>query len=415
MKNKTYIGALAVVVAALLWSLDGIFLRPNLHTLPSTLVVFLEHLLGFIVLTPFLIMYAHEMKWISKKQWGAIFWVSLFGGALGTTFITKALFLTGFKDVSVVILLQKIQPIFAIILASIFLRERFPKRFYAYAILAVISGYFVAFKDPLQIMSLPATTFLTILFALLAAFSWGSSTVFGKYSLKNINHGLLAALRFGLTALLMLIPAIFFSQQAWLAIEARHWLILVTVVFTSGSTAIFLYYWGLKKIPASIATLCELSWPVSALLFDYFFNHNVLSPTQIIGAVVLVFVVYKSTALVKSHHITGTVIEGKNKGKEVDMQTANLLTTRAGKLPKGLYTCAVTWEGHSYQGLLYYGYNSLSGEDCLETHILNFSGDIYGKNIKVKTDKYLRLPKKFKNIKDLMERTKKDLELIKKI
>jgi len=415
MKNKTYLGALAVVAAALLWSLDGIFLRPNLHTLPSTLVVFLEHLLGFIVLTPFLIMYAHEMKWISKKQWGAIFWVSLFGGALGTTFITKALFLTGFKDVSVVILLQKIQPIFAIILASIFLRERFPKRFYAYAVLAVIAGYFVAFKNPLQIMSLPATTFLTILFALLAAFSWGSSTVFGKYSLKNINHGLLAALRFGLTALLMLVPAIFFSQQAWLAIEARHWLILIIVVFTSGSTAIFLYYWGLKRIPASIATLCELAWPVSALLFDYFFNHNILSATQIIGAIVLVFVVYKSTALVKSHKITGTVIEGKNKGQEIGMRTANLLTARADKLPKGLYTCAVTWEGHSYQGLLYYGHNSLSGEDCLEAHILNFSGDIYGKNIEIKTDKYLRLPKKFKDTKDLMERTKKDLELIKKI
>jgi len=40
---------------------------------------------------------ASTKKTISKKQWLTIFWVALFGGALGTTFMTKALFLTGFK------------------------------------------------------------------------------------------------------------------------------------------------------------------------------------------------------------------------------------------------------------------------------------------------------------------------------
>ena len=52
--NKIFIGALAVVVAALLWSLDGTFLRPHLTSISPTLVVFLEHSLGFIILLPFL-------------------------------------------------------------------------------------------------------------------------------------------------------------------------------------------------------------------------------------------------------------------------------------------------------------------------------------------------------------------------
>ena len=105
-KNKIFVGALAVVVAALLWSLDGIFLRPHLASVPSTLVVFLEHSLGFIILFPFLFIYKSELKKITKKQWLTIFWVALFGGALGTTFFTKALFLTGFVDVS----LSRISP-----------------------------------------------------------------------------------------------------------------------------------------------------------------------------------------------------------------------------------------------------------------------------------------------------------------
>ena len=115
MKNKIFVGAVAIAIAAILWSLDGTFLRPKLYTLPSTLVVLLEHLLGFIVLSPFLVIYRKQIKNIKKKQWIAIFWVALFGGALGTTFITKALFLTGFHDISVVILLQKFQPIFLIL------------------------------------------------------------------------------------------------------------------------------------------------------------------------------------------------------------------------------------------------------------------------------------------------------------
>ena len=120
MKNKFFLGSLAIVVAALLWSLDGTFLRPGLFSLPSPLLVFLEHLLGFVVLAPFLFIYRTLLKEINKKSWAAIFWVALFGGALGTTFFTKALFATGFVDISVVILLQKFQPIFAIILAAIF-------------------------------------------------------------------------------------------------------------------------------------------------------------------------------------------------------------------------------------------------------------------------------------------------------
>ena len=285
MKNKIFIGAMAVAGAALLWSLDGIFLRPRLASISPTLVVFLEHSLGFIILLPFLFIYKLELKKITKKQWLTVFWVALFGGALGTIFFTKALFLTGFVDVSVVILLQKFQPIFAILLSAIILRERFAPKFYIYALLALVGGYFVTFKDPTSINFGSATVMIAV-FSLLAAFSWGSSTTFGKYSLKNINYGLLTALRFGFTVIILLIPAIkYFSTLS--SIKASVWGTLAIIVFTSGAVAMYLYYYGLKKIPASLATLCELAWPFSAIIFDYFFNHSVLSVTQITGAVVL--------------------------------------------------------------------------------------------------------------------------------
>ena len=406
-KNKIFIGALAVVVAALFWSLDGIFLRPQLASLSPTLVVFLEHSLGFIILLPFLFIYKSELKKITKKQWGTIFWVALFGGALGTTFFTKALFLTGFVDVSVVILLQKFQPIFAILLSAIILRERFPAKFYIYTTLALIGGYFVTFKNPSSINFGSATTMMAI-FSLLAAFSWGSSTTFGKYSLKNINYGLLSVLRFGFTIIIMLIPAIkYFSTLP--SIESGVWRTLIIIVFTSGAVAMYLYYYGLKKIPASLATLCELAWPFSAVIFDYFFNHNILSATQIIGAIVLVIAVTLATRLNKTKIISGIVLTGNNNGEKTGARTANLDIGLAKNLAKGLYSCKVDLNGIFYRGLLYYGFNSLTNKDCLEIHILEFNGNIYGKKITASTERYLRFPKRFKNVEKLSEQIKKDL------
>lgn len=406
-KNKIFIGALAVVIAALLWSLDGIFLRPRLASVSPTLVVFLEHSLGFIILLPFLFIYKSELKKITKKQWGTIFWVALFGGALGTTFFTKALFLTGFVDVSVVILLQKFQPIFAIILSAIILRERFPAKFYVYATLALIGGYFVTFKDPTSI-NFGSATAMMALFSLLAAFSWGSSTTFGKYSLKNINYGLLSALRFGFTVIIMLIPAMkYFSTLSSVPFDV--WRTLAIIVFTSGAVAMYLYYYGLKKIPASLATLCELAWPFSAVIFDYLFNHNILSTTQIMGAIILFIAVTLATRLNKTQTISGIVLTGHSNGEKVGARTANLDISLAKDLPKGLYSCKVDLNGAFYRGLMYYGINSLTNEDCLEIHILEFSGDLYGKKITAITERYLRFPKRFKNVAELSEQIKRDL------
>ena len=122
----------------------------------------LEHSLGFIILLPFLFIYKSELKKITKKQWGRfsgwlyseVLWVLLF--------FTKALFLTGFVDISVVILLHEFQPIFAILLSAIILRERFPAKFYIYAFLALVGGYFVTFKDPSSINFGSATTIMAV-------------------------------------------------------------------------------------------------------------------------------------------------------------------------------------------------------------------------------------------------------------
>jgi drug/metabolite transporter (DMT)-like permease len=78
-------------------------------------------------------------------------------------------------------------------------------------------------------------------------------------------------------------------------INSTQWVIFAIIGITTGSGAIFLYYFGLTRIRAMLATICELCFPVSAIIFDYFINDKILTPVQWISAAVLVFAILKLT------------------------------------------------------------------------------------------------------------------------
>jgi drug/metabolite transporter (DMT)-like permease len=76
-------------------------------------------------------------------------------------------------------------------------------------------------------------------------------------------------------------------------VDRNEWLIFLLIGLTTGSGAIFLYYYGLRKVKAMIATICELCFPISAILFDYLVNHKVLSLVQWLSAGVMLFAIVR--------------------------------------------------------------------------------------------------------------------------
>ncbi len=63
---------------------------------------------------------------------------------------------------------------------------------------------------------------------------------------------------------------------------------ILVIGLTTGSGAIFLYYFGLTRVRASVSAICELCLPLSAILLDYLINGSVLRPWQWLGAATLV-------------------------------------------------------------------------------------------------------------------------------
>lgn len=295
-KKIKIISAIMIALAAVLWGLDGVVLTPRLSNLNVVFVVFMLHALPFVLMNAFFFKHYKKLKKLDKKALISLLLVSVLGGSLGTIAIVYALFLVNFQNLSVVVLLQKFQPMFAIIMAVLILKEKISRNFFLWCIVAIIGGYFLTFDLNLPSIQTDSNTIKAALLSILASFSFGSSTVFSKSLLNKLDFDTATFFRYGLTTLILLPVVILLGRLGdFQLITPTNWLIFGIIALTSGTVAIMLYYYGLKNIKASHATLLELFFPISAIVFDYFINGTILSAVQWISATIMIFAIIKAS------------------------------------------------------------------------------------------------------------------------
>ncbi len=297
---KNYTGPILIIIAALLWAFDGL-IRQHLYSLSPITIIFFEHLIGLIILSPFVFSYVLKTK-LTKREWWLIILIAILSGLLGTLWFTTALGKVHFITISVVFLLQKLQPIFAISTAAIFLKEKLDKRYIKWALLAIIAAYFVTFKNGIVNLQTGEGTIVAALYALGAAFAWGSSTTFSKMLLGKVDSKVSTFYRF-LFTIIVALPFVFLYGRSGVnfAIPSTtefSWLILIAI--STGMVALLIYYKGLSKTSVHVSTILELTFPFIAIILDMIVNHTVLSFTQWIASILLVFAIYQIAKLRES-------------------------------------------------------------------------------------------------------------------
>lgn len=287
-------GTIAVSISAILWGFDGVVLTPRLFNLNVSYVVLILHLIPFLLMNLFLFNQYKQLKNFVRQDFILFAMVAIFGGSIGTMTIVKALFLVNFEQLSVVVLLQKLQPIFAILLARILLKEKIRKHFALWASIAISASYFLTFGLNLPNLNTDSNTAEAAMYALLAAFAFGSSTVFSKKILLNHNFVTATFFRYMFTTIFMLIFVLISGYYTEIYnTTSSNWLYFILIGITTGSGAIFIYYYGLRRVKAIVATMSELLFPISAIIFDYLINDSLLSPVQFISAGIMVFALIK--------------------------------------------------------------------------------------------------------------------------
>jgi len=275
-----------------MWAFDGI-IRRSLFTLPSITIVFYEHLFGAVILLPYFIR-TFNKEGLTRKEFFLLLFISMFSGVLGTLWFTTALLKTSFISFSVVYLIQKLQPIFAISAAAIVLKEKITKSYIKWAVLALIAAYFVTFKNGYINFATGTGTIIAALYALGAAFAWGSSTAFSKLALIKRPSMYITSLRFLLTAILGLGMVFVFGQSKSLASPTFSQLSrFLLIAVSTGMVSVAIYYRGLKKVQANVSTILELVYPLLAVFIDATLYKSFLAPTQYLAGGVLLFAIYK--------------------------------------------------------------------------------------------------------------------------
>lgn len=114
-----------------------------------------------------------------------------------------------------------------------------------------------------------------------------------------------------------------------------------------------------------------------------------------------------------SYSLTGTVVEGFHVGRTLNFPTANMRPDDPFKLipERGVYAVWVKLDGKRYMGMLNIGTRPTvnnGSNRTIETHILHFSQNIYGKRFTIELVERLRSEKKFNSLRDLQDQLEKD-------
>lgn len=111
--------------------------------------------------------------------------------------------------------------------------------------------------------------------------------------------------------------------------------------------------------------------------------------------------------------VSGKVVLGLQNGRTIGVPTANVEYSRYKLLPKnGVYMGYTTVDGTPFKSVINVGANpTLSAKKVtVESHILDFNGDIYGKTVKVQFIERIRDDITFKNLFELKNQIQKDIQ-----
>lgn len=112
------------------------------------------------------------------------------------------------------------------------------------------------------------------------------------------------------------------------------------------------------------------------------------------------------------HTLTDTVHSGYHLGTKLSAPTINMFFPDGVIIPKyGVYAAKVYIGNESYTAVTNIGVRPTVGNDnrvSVESHLLDYSGNLYGRQVRLEFYKYLRAELKFDNLAQLAEQIKKD-------
>jgi riboflavin kinase/FMN adenylyltransferase len=110
------------------------------------------------------------------------------------------------------------------------------------------------------------------------------------------------------------------------------------------------------------------------------------------------------------YFLDGTIVEGRKRGKTIGFPTANMVTDNELIPPHGVYATTTTIDGLVHAGLTNIGVRPTfdETEPTIETHLLQYSGDLYGRTVRLAFVQRLRDERRFDDVHALRAQIEAD-------
>jgi drug/metabolite transporter (DMT)-like permease len=220
---------------------------------------------------------------VVRAGWRALVCAVVIGAgasAVATILFTDALI--GHSDFITPVVIQKVQPLVAVAGAAVILGER-PRPRFAWFFLPALAGFWLV--NQAHPLDPSAKGLVVIAEATGAAVLWALGTVLGRYLSRDLEFQHILSLRFffGLIGSAIALPI-----MGAAAYSNRHDSLLIAyLAIVTGLVALALYYYGLRRTPAVLASLAELTYPAIAVVAGIYAYSQHLRWSQWIGVAVI--------------------------------------------------------------------------------------------------------------------------------
>ena len=139
---------------------------------------------------------------------------------------------------------------------------------------------------------------------------------------------------------------------------------------------------------------------------------HVVSSTAIRRALERGDVEAAARGLGRRYAVLGHVVSGQRLGRTLGVPTANIALDPTTRLAHGIYAVRARVDGKSIPGVASFGVRPTvdNGPPLLEIHLLDFNGDLYGREMEVEFVERIREERKFDSLARLTEEMERDKE-----
>lgn len=166
-----------------------------------------------------------------------------------------------------------------------------------------------------------------------------------------------------------------------------------------------------------LQSLCESSGLQLTIVEPVQIEGRTVSSSLIRQAVVAGELPEAARLLGRPHEVIGIVERGADRGAGLGFPTANLSGTSTLLPPDGVYAARTEVDGCLYVTAVHLGANSTFGEEDrkLEAHLLDFSGDLYGRRLRVELIDKVRETSRFESAAALVEQLQADCRRVREL